>query len=416
MSSLTSTDYRNPYRPVLIRLFNRLARGGQRIGLSDRLDVDKLVKHAMRKTGLSDFGDDGHLEALQVLVGSINDESQLTPTGRLIQKSRLADALIQRLRIQDQLKRHPEIDDIDLGPVIVITGLQRTGTTLLHRLLYSHPDIRGISGEEALAPVPAADAVNRAERSRRRRAMLAERTISYLAPDFMAVHPIDREQPEEDVLLLDLNFMSQSAEAILHVPSYSRWLEGQDHTQAYEYFRRILKVLTWQRPAPAWVLKTPHHLEYLDVLLKVFSDATVVQTHRDPRVAVTSFCSMVAHGRGMFSDWVDPTEIGHHWSYKAHRMVEWAMKTRAGTPGGRFIDISYYSLIRDPITQLRQICGAAGISFDDEAQGLAEQYVAANPQNRFGKHEYRLEHFGLDEAVIDEAFAAYRETYAIPFE
>ncbi len=413
---MTSTDYQNPYRPVPVRVFNRLGRAAQRVGSSDRLDVDKLTKHAKRKTGLSDFGDDGHLEALQVLVESINNEARLTPTGRIVQKSRLAGALIQRLRIQDLLRRHPEIDDIDLGPVIAITGLQRTGTTLLHRLLYSHPEIRGISGLEALMPVAATDSAERAERARKRRAMLAERTISYLSPDFMAVHPVDREQPEEDVLLLDLNFMSQSAEAILHVPSYSRWLQNQDHTATYEYFRRVLKVLTWQQPATAWVIKTPHHLEYLDVLLKVFEGVTVVQTHRDPRVAVSSFCSMVAHGRGMFSDHVDPAEIGQHWCDKTHQMVEWAMKIRAETPEGRFVDVSYYDLTRDPIAQLRRIFEVAEVEFDDKAKKLAEQYAAANPQNRFGKHNYRLEHFGLSEQAMDETFAAYREAYDIPFE
>ena len=60
--------------------------------------------------------------------------------------------------------------------------------------------------------------------------VLTKRAISYLAPDFMAIHPIDHEQPEEDVLLMDLTFMSQSAEATMDVPSYSRWLEGQDQT------------------------------------------------------------------------------------------------------------------------------------------------------------------------------------------
>ena len=98
------------------------------------------------------------------------------------------------------------------------------------------------------------------------------------------------------------------------------------------------------------MLKTPRHLEHLDVLLKVFSGATVVQTHRDPRVAVSSFCSMVAHGRGMFSEHVDPAEIGRHWCDKTHRMVERVMKTRAETPGGRFVDVSYYELIGDPMT------------------------------------------------------------------
>ena len=164
------------------------------------------------------------------------------------------------------------------------------------------------------------------------------------------------------------------------------------------------------------MLKTPHHLEYLDVFLKVFDGATIVQTHRDPRVAVTSFCSMVAHGRGMFSDRVDPIEVGVHWCYKTHRMVELAMKIRAEAPAGQFVDVSYYDLTTDPISQLRRIYDQAGIDFNDEAKGLAERYLAANPQNRFGKHDYRLEHFGLSKQVMDETFAAYREAYAIPFE
>ena len=82
--------------------------------------------------------------------------------------------------------------------------------------------------------------------------------------------------------------------------------KSRTHTHNYEYFRRVLKVLSWQRPGSAWVLKTPHHMEYLDVFGKVFDGATIVQTHRDPRVTLASFCSMVAHGRGIFSDWVNP--------------------------------------------------------------------------------------------------------------
>ncbi|WP_423923107.1 SDR family NAD(P)-dependent oxidoreductase [Candidatus Poriferisodalis sp.] len=413
---MTSTDYENPYRPVPIRMFNRLGTAGLHFGLSDRLEVGALREAAQHKTGLTDFGDDGHLRALEVLVTSINDEARLTPTGRQIQKSRLVGALVHRLRIEDLLKRHPEIDDIDLGTIILVTGLQRTGTTLLQRLLNSHPEIRGISGAEALVPVSTHNETERAQRARRWRAVLAEKTISYLAPEFMAIHPVGHDQAEEDVLLLDLNFMSQSAEAIMCVPSYSRWLEEQDHTQTYEYFRRVLKVLSWQRPGSAWVLKTPHHMEYLDVFGKVFDGATIVQTHRDPRVTLASFCSMVAHGRGIFSDWVNPTEIGQHWCHKTHRMVQLAMQTRAESPAGQFVDVSYYDLTNDPIAEVRRICGLAGIGFDDEAEREAVQYMAANPQHRFGKHAYKLSDFGLSEQIVDEAFSCYRETYAIPFE
>ncbi len=413
---MTSTDYEHPYRPLGVRAFNWLGEAGTNFGLSDRLDVNALRDAARRKTGLSDFGDDGHAEALEVLVTSINAEARLTPAGRLIQKSRLTGALVQRLRIEDLLQRHPEIVDIDLGRIIVISGLQRTGTTLLQRLLISHPDVRGISGAEALVPVPDSQDSDRAERARTRQAVLAEKSISYLAPEFMAIHPISHDEPEEDVLLLDLNFMSQSPEATMHVPSYARWLEEQDHTPAYEYLRRVLQVLSCQRPGRTWVLKTPHHLEHLDVFLRVFEGATVVQTHRDPRIALASFCSMVAHGRGMFSDQVDPAEIGRHWCRKTHRMVERAMQVRAGSPAGQFVDVSYYDLVTDPISEVRQICDSAGVGFDETAERDAEQFMAANRQNRFGTHDYRLEDFGLTEQGIDETFAAYREAYAIPFE
>ena len=413
---MTSTDYANPYRPVPIRMLNRIGNVRRRGGRSSRLDVDSLVHSAQRKTGLTDFGTDGHLRALHMLVESINDEARLTATGRQIQKTRLGAALVNRLRIQELLRRHPEILEIHLGTIVLIAGLQRSGTTLLQRLLNSHPDIRGITGAEVLNPVPAIDRPERGERARARRAVLAERAFSYLAPDFKAIHPTDHDEPEEEVLLIDLTFMSQSGEATMSVPSYSRWLEGQDHTWTYEYLHQVLKVLCWQRPGRTWVLKTPQHMEHLGAFRSVFPDATIVQTHRDPRKTVPSFCSLVAHARGILSDLVDPLEIGEHWFRKTRRMVQRSMRVREGADAGRFVDVSYYDLTRDPIAEVRRICEHAGIAFDAEAAHEAERCMEANPQNRFGRHIYRLGDFGLSEHDVDEAFAGYREHYAIPFE
>ena len=413
---MTSTDYGNPYRPLPIRIFNRIGRSGRGLGLSGRLEVDALIGYARRKTGLTDLGDERCLSALEVLVDSINDEARLTATGRLIQRSRLGGAVIHRLRIEELLRRHPEIHDIDLGTIVMITGLQRTGTTLLQRLLNSHPGIRGISGAEAVDPVPAADPKPGGQTARSRRAAIAKMAFSYLAPQFRAIHPIDHEEPEEDVLLLDLTFMSQSAEAMMHVPSYSRWLEEQDHTWSYQYLRLVLKLLCWQRPGSVWVLKTPQHMEHLDVFLRVFPEAKIVQTHRDPRKALASFCSMVAHGRGIFSDFVDPNEIGRHWQRKTRRMVQRAMQAREDAKAHRFIDVSYYDLVADPIAELRRICRQARIGFDHGAERQAALCLEANPQNRFGRHIYRMSDFGLSEQVVDKAFSPYRERYAIPFE
>ena len=157
-------------------------------------------------------------------------------------------------------------------------------------------------------------------------------------------------------------------------------------------------------------------MEYLDVVLKVFPEATIVQTHRDPRKALPSFCSMVAHGHGIFSNHVDPLEIGSHWSRKTRRMVEHTMQTRTGHDPGRFEDVSYYDLVRDPVSVLRRIYRRSSIDFSDEAVQIAQRYLKAHPRNRFGRHVYRLDDFGLNEEIIEENFSAYREKHAIPFE
>ncbi len=412
----TSTDYVHPHHPLPVRAFNAIGRTAGQLGWSSEPLVDTLIRDATRKTGLTDFGHDGHARALEVLVDSINGEADLTPTGKLIQRSRLTSALIQRLRIEQLFKQHPEIHDLDLGSVILITGLQRTGTTFLHRLLYSNPEIRGVTSAEALEPVPAGRGMTPGYAVRTTRAMLAQRLIAYLSPQFNMVHPVDHREPEEDVMFLDLSFMSQAPEAMMHVPAYSRWLEEQDHTPTYEHFSRVLKILCWQHPGRTWVLKTPHHMEYLDVFLKCFPAALIVQTHRDPRKALPSFCSMVAHGRGMFSDAVDPLEIARHWSRKTQRMVALSMQTRDKLDPDQSMDVSYYDLIEDPIAQLRRIYERADISFGDAAAGIAEQYARAHPQNRFGTHTYRLADFELDAETVDKNFSSYRRRYSIPFE
>jgi hypothetical protein len=356
------------------------------------------------------------MEPLSVLVRSINEEADLTLLGRLIQRRRIEGALATRLRVEELLRRRPEIRDIDLGRIVVIAGLQRTGTTTLHRLIASHPRMRGVAAWEGLNPLPLPREEPGDPHARIRQGLIAERAIAYLAPAFFAVHPAEHDAPEEDVLLLDVSFMSQSAEATMHVPSYARWLEGRAHTRAYEEFRTLLRVLHWQRPRPHWVLKTPHHMEYLDVVLEVFPTATIVQTHRDPLKTIPSFCSMVAHGRGLFSDRVDPREIGSHWLAKTRRLVELTARARAEADASRFVDVSYYDLVSDPMAQLDRVYERAGIPFGRDERQAAERTASRNVQHRYGRHVYDAGSFGLSREAIESGLATYREAHGIPYE
>jgi len=399
-----------------VSLFNRAGRTARRFGFGGALDVDGMVAAAKRRTGLSDFGDEWFLEPLEILVESINAEARLTPLGATIQRARIVSALAIRLRAEQLLRKHPEILERDPGRILLIAGLQRTATTTLHRLLAADPGIRALRAWEVLSPVPLPGEGAGPPRRRMRQTKRAARAVGFLAPDFRAVHPMAWDEPEEDVLLLDLSFMSQAPEAAMHVPSYSRWLEARDHTKCYEYMLTVLKILHWQRPGDRWVLKTPHHMEYLDVILDVFPDVCVIQTHRDPKKSVPSFCSMVAHGRGIFSDHVDPVEIGTHWMRKIRRMMKRSMSVRRSADEDLFVDVSFYDLIADPLGELRRIYGAAGIDFTQEAAAAARIVSERSGKNGYARHVYSPASFGLDEETIDGYSAAYRREYGIPDE
>ncbi|HYC56529.1 MAG TPA: sulfotransferase [Candidatus Binatia bacterium] len=416
---MTGAELRErPYRPRAIAVLNRVGARLAGLGIAaGRMREDELIRAARTRTGLHDFGDEGFREALSVLVDSIEREARLHAVGRLVTKTRLLSALCTRLRVHEYVRRHPEVATLALAPPIVIAGLQRTGTTMLHRLLASDPSLRPVLAWEGMSPLRGRGAVFGIEPGRLKGKM-GERALAYMAPAFFAIHPAEADAPEEDVLLLDYAFMSTTPEATLHVPSQARWLEEQDHTPAYEYFALLLRVLAHQHGGAGtrFVLKTPHHLEYLDVLRKVFPGVQVIQTHRDPVRTLASFCSMVWHGRGIFSDQVDAAEVGAHWSRKVGRLLDRSMQVRASVADQGFADVFYYDLVADPGAAVRALYGQLGLSLTPQVESRMQQTREKNPQHKYGSHRYRLEDFGLTAAGVEPLFAAYRKRFAVPHE
>ncbi|MBW2261202.1 MAG: sulfotransferase [Deltaproteobacteria bacterium] len=414
----TSLEYTRPHRPLPVRLINAACRLGLRAGLpgADLLETS-LLSAACRKTGLWDFGDLRFRKPLKVLLASMQDEARLHPAGRIMARHNLVRILSNRLRMEDAITRHPGILAADMQDPVVLTGLQRTGTTLLHRLLAEDPSFRVLASWEAVNPAPWPGTTNLRKDPRIRAARFAQRSVGYLSPDFSAIHPIEAESPEEDVLLLEFAFLSTVPEAMMRVPAYSRWLEEEgDNERAYRYLEKILKLLLWQRSAERWLLKSPHHLEHLDVLLDVFPDARIIQVHRDPVVSLASYCSMLTHAQHIFSDEVDPHEVARHWSAKRARLVERAMATRERVGADRFIDVQYVDLVSDPIEQVRRIYAFLGRSLGAGTEARMHAYMRENPKHKHGKHRYGLEHFGLDRETEEERFSRYRARFHIPVE
>jgi hypothetical protein len=416
-----TSSFDRPYRPAPIAFANRIGRTLSTIGIGGKpIAADDVLSAARRKAGLHDFGDEGFMEPLEVLVSSINGEARLNTVGRMIIRGRIVGILANKLVAEDAFRRHPEILDIPVKAPIVVAGLARTGTTMLHRLIARDPSIRSLASWEAINPAPPKKSPRRGKDPRFAQAAAAAKGLKYMSPGFFAIHPAEPNAPEEEVILLEQSFLTTTPEAMMNVPTYSKWLETQDHVPAYRALRRMMQYLQWQRPGIGkdvrWVLKTPHHQEYFDPLLEVFPDATIVHTHRDPLKTSPSLFSMLTHLRMIFSDEVDPKLVARHWLGKIENMARRAMATRDRVGDQGFVDVSYYDLIRDPMPEVARIYDAAGALLSPRARETMEASRNVDKQHKYGRHKYSLADFGMSESDIEPRIASYRARFQVPYE
>jgi hypothetical protein len=381
------------------------------------LDEASVIEEARRKAGVSDFGDESFRVPMRMLLASLDTEAALTPIGRFVQRQRIVDILVNRLRAEDHFRRHPGILAETITKPLVIVGLPRTGTTMLHRTLAADPRVYSALWYECRNPSPF-PATSRGGRDPR----IAEAEAQVKAmiegsPELAAIHPLDALAPDEEILLLEHSFYSTTPEAAANVPSYGTWLDAQDQTPAYVYLKKLLQFLQWQKKragsrAERWALKTPHHLGFMDVLFEVFPDACVVQTHRDPLETIPSLASMIHAVWILASDSVDPREVGRQWNDKMATALKRCLRAREQHPD-RFIDVWYTDAVKDPIGEVRRIYEFIGFPFPTLAENAMRDYVARKPREERPPHHYTLEQFGLTEASITRDFAEYRRRFIL---
>jgi Sulfotransferase family len=376
-----------------------------------------LHASATRLTGLDDFGADEYRDGLAVLLESYARDEDLTPLGAKMSRVFLRGALAARLLSEAAWRRYPGHAAVDIGRPIFVTGLPRTGTTALHRLLTADPANQGLELWLTQAPQPrppreswAADPV------------FAQLHAAYARhhaerPEFMAVHYMAADQVEECWQLLRQSMRSVSFECLAHLPAYSSWLAAQDWTAAYRRHRRNLQLIGLLDQGRRWVLKNPSHLFALDALLSVYPDALVVQTHRAPRVAIASACSLAAHATDGWSRRFAGEVIGHDQLALWARGLERFMAARAQHDPARFCDVRYDDFVAAPMATVESIYSYFALPLSgaaaDAMRTLRDAGAAAGggpdgaATGAVPAHDYSLADFGLTAAQVDERFAGY---------
>lgn len=408
--------FRVPPFPLPARVGLGAWRAATKLGVpAPRFDEAELLASARRRTGLEDFGAEDFRSPLRRLLRAFDDEAELHLLGRAVLRSSVVRALECRLRLERIRAVDPSLEATPVRAPVFITGMQRTGTTKLHRLLACAPELRHLSSAEGLNPAPLGRPVRSEPGDWERRmafARRAERGMKYMSPALFAIHPIEADAPEEDVFLFDVTFISPAVDASLSVPSYTRWIREIDQRPPYAYVRRLIQCLLWQRPG-RYLGKTPHHQENLDVLFDVFPDAKVIHTHRDPLAVVPSFSSMMAHAGAMLSRRIDPFEVGRRVADQMVNSVERAIVARERVGPGRVLDVHYAEIVRDPIAVLKRVHAFAELDWDAGAEARARAWIAANPQHKYGTHRYGLADFGLDADELGARFKRYRERFGV---
>ncbi len=395
-------------RPAWVKGVNGVGRALRGLAVRwPRVDAEAMMAAARRRTGLDDFGDDSFREGLGALVEAFNGIDSANAFGRIFFREYCTGLLVNRLRIQADLVRHPEILRVPVPRPLFVTGLPRSGTTFLHRLLSQDPAARAMLFWEALEPSPPPEPRTYATDPRIARARRQMRLLYSLSPRLATAHEFEAESPEEDNNLFAHRFVAGMLGFMFDVPGYTRWLDKQPLIPGYVYEKQQLQVLSWMYPGDHWVLKSPAHLFGLDAVLAVFPDASIVITHRDPMKVIPSVSSLAAGFRGILADRLDLRRLGAEMAEAMAIGPRRAILARAGADPGRFFDVSYDRLVAAPIETVAAICDHFGYDFSPGFRARARGWIAANPRQKHGVHRYRLEDFGLNADDIEGHFSDY---------
>lgn len=379
------------------------------------LDEESLIGSAIAATGLEDFGDDDDWrDGFRVLLASLESTADLNLIGRLMARAEIVRALCARLHIADTYKNQLAINDQEIEEPVFITGMGRSGTSILHALMALDPRFRAPLTWELVYPCPPPEAATRGSDARLLKADVDQTFWFQITPEVQAMHDNRGDEPNECSLGFTNLFASEVWGGAHHVPQYDIFAALYDKAKLYRFHRKLLKLLQFRAPG-RWLLKGPGHLSSLPALFDEYPDARVVITHRDPLKVMPSMVNLVATLQWQRSDHVDYNGIvqrlGIGYPYVMNQMMQ---QRRAGAlPKDRIIDVNYDELVANPVSTLAAIYAQLGTEQTSEGPQRIRDYLANRPKDLHGAHRYSFDHLGLDHAATRAAFREYQQEFGV---
>ncbi len=372
--------------------------------------IPELLDEARQSTGLDDFGSDSFHEGLAVLLDSLATDSGYHDEQAAVPLAVIRRRLVNRLRIEEWYRTHPEVEDEVLAPPVSIVGLPRTGTTAIANVMSIDQQFRSLRMWEQAEPCPPPELATEADDPRRQAQQDEFDAMIRANPDLAAMHLFDVDAAAEDTEVLGLEFKAQ--QFTLPVRTYHDWWRRCDMTDAYAYHRRVVKLLQSRRPPNLWLFKAPHHKFHFEALVAAYPDIRLVMTHRDPLKSVPSYASLTSalyppDNRAR----LDSVYWGRHTERHLREGMEQAVAARDRLGEERFHDVHHTDFVRDPMGTLEAIYAFLGLDLPPATRQAMVTWIDENRSTARGDHRYTLEQYGLDEGVMREQWAFYTKRF-----
>jgi len=403
-----SAQDHGPIEQMLNRLIHALDNIAVSTGMPDLpLDAEKLCATALRTARRGAFSDRSFVEPMQVLFESYDRKSNLNIAGRYSARWDALRCLANLLRFDAEEERDGTILLQRIERPIFITGLPRSGTTLLHSLLAQDGAVRVPRVRDMIFPYPLR-AKGRDDRFAQVERQL--RLFQVLAPQMKAMHPLSADGPQECTEITAQVFQSLRYEATQRVPSYQNWIDLGGHLAAYRFHKRFLQHLQHQNPGGRWILKCPDHIHAMSAIETVYPDNGIVFVHRDPVRVAASAMKLTEVLRQPFTRHIDKDEIGRQVLARTEEATDIMMAREKASRHSRVFHLHYSEFAADPVGSIETLYR----HFDLEMTPLTRQKMRASlAQMPASNNAYALEEFGLDPADLRERFEPYVEHFWI---
>jgi hypothetical protein len=377
------------------------------------LDAEEMLVAALKRAGRRGFDDRSFFQPLQRLIGACNTESDLNTLGRNAVKFEIRRSLHNLLEFERRERENPALLARTIERPIFVTGMPRSGSTFLHRLLVRDPAVAAPLSWRLVHPHPSG-AGRLGESLNRARVQAQFYLMRLLAPELNSLHEVAAGEPEECTDITAQVFQSLRYDSVYRVPSYQSWLQHHGHVDAYRFHKRFLQHLDAQAPGRRWILKSPDHVFALDDIRTVYPDAIWVFIHRDPVAVLASVARLTEVLRRPFAHSVDLAEIGQQvcasWLDGAQRMM------REAAASDSILHLHYREVISDPQKAASRLFHHGGHAASDGAAERMRRWLGNRSNRKHRQRQYNLGSFGLDPEKLRAEFKPYTDTFGIELE